>query len=480
MPRTAASNPKPSRRGAPGGAIRLPHAWRPHPWQQRVIDAYRAGKKRFLLVVHRRAGKDQIGLNLAAIAANMPAPLGRVGLYYHVFPTEKSNRGAIWKGQDKLDGRRYIDQAFPEQLRAATRDHTMEIEFSNGSFWRCIGSDNYNALRGGNPLGVVFSEYAFADPQSWTSIIAPILRENGGWAAFISTPNGKNHFWDLYNVAAANPDVWHVEYLTVDDTVNADGKPLMTSADIEAARNEDGLTDADVRREFYCDWSAVFTGAYYGKEVHLMTTQKRVTRVDYDPKRPVFAAWDLGTSDELVCGFFQKNSAAHYCIGSRSWTFTKFEDALQDCAIAFPWKVAKHVVPHDAASGTMRDLLVTALEKYGEVEILERGPVQIGIEAVRSLLPTMWIDNEPRPWSTVDGKPHPNNQRLVEALAGYRTSQSMQQKQRGVYAATPLHSWESHFADMLRYYATAVQTGALSLTEWGQAPSYAQQDRAVV
>lgn len=441
--------------------IVLPHAWKPRPWQARCLAAFQRGIKRFCIVVHRRAGKDQLGLNMAAIASQH-----RIGLYQHVFPTEKSNRSAIWMGMDKLDGRRFIDQAFPEQLRERARDHTMEIEFKNGSLWKCIGSDNYNALRGGNPLGVVFSEYAFADPASWTSIIAPILRENGGWAAFISTPNGPNHFRELYDLAVANPAIWHTEYLTVDDT------GLLTPEDIEAAKIEDGLTDADVRREFYCDWFAVFSGTYYAKELEAMRAQGRIGQVDYDPRRSVFAAWDLGFADELVALFFQKNAGAHYCIGSRSWEFTKFEDALADCKQVFPWSVEKHFLPHDTASQTLRGFVIDAFTKAGaDVSIIDRSDVTKGIEIVRGIFPTLWIDNAKRPWA-----PTGNNARLVDAIGGYRASNT----KNGVFSRTPVHSWESHFADALRYYAIASEIGETTGNRWGPAPNYAQADRAVV
>ncbi len=448
--------------------IKLPHAWVPRPWQARVLKAYKAGKRRFCIVVHRRAGKDQIGLNLAAIAAQM-----RVGLYQHIFPTERSNRNAIWKGMDKSDGRRFIDQAFPQALRCATREHTMEIEFTNGSLWKCLGSDNYNALRGGNPLGVVFSEYAFADPMSWTSIVAPILRENGGWAMFISTPNGKNHFYDLYQVAQANPDIWHVEYLTIADTTDAQGNPLVSAADVEQAKIEDGLSDADIRREFYCDWNAVYTGSYYGREMADMLREGRVAQVDHDPQRPVIAAWDIGFSDELVCLFLQKNGNAHRCIGSRSWQFTKYADALDDIELTFPWKVDKHVLPHDANKGSVQTGLTDAqqfeqLAGEAEVEIIDMLKVQTGIQAVRQMLPTLWVDNAVRPWA-----PEGNNRVLIDALGGYRTSKT----RNGVFSRTPVHSWESHWADALRYYALGHELTSVS---WGAPPRYDEIDRTVI
>lgn len=414
-----------------------------------------------MLVAHRRAGKDQLGLNLAAIASQE-----RVGLYWHVFPTERANRGGVWLGMDTDSGRRFVDQAFPHALRRKTREHTMEVEFANGSLWKCLGSDNYNALRGGNPLGVVFSEYAFADPESWTSIVAPILRENDGWAAFISTPNGPNHLHELYKIARGNPEVWHVEYLTVEDT------GILTAADMEAARIEDGLTDVDVRREFYCDWHSIYSGTYYAKELDLLKQQNRARPIEYDPARPVFAAWDLGFSDELVVLMFQRNGTAHNLIGSRAYQFTKFEDALADLTQAFPWSIEKHLLPHDTASRTMQGLVIEMFEKFGtEVSIVERADTTKGIEVVRELFPSLWIDNAVRAWS-----PAGNNARFLEAIGGYRAAST----KHGVYSRTPVHSWESHYMDALRYYALACAVGETTKTKWGPAPDYRNSDRAIV
>jgi phage terminase large subunit len=46
----------------------------------------------------------------------------------------------------------------------------------------------------------VFSEFAVAKSNTW-ELIRPMLRENGGWAAFITTPRGRNHAWKLFNQA---------------------------------------------------------------------------------------------------------------------------------------------------------------------------------------------------------------------------------------------------------------------------------------
>jgi hypothetical protein len=98
----------------------------------------------------------------------------RVGNYWHLLPQQNQARKAIFDAVNPKTGRRRIDDAFPEEIRETTREQDMMIRFKNGSTWQVVGSDNYNALVGSPPVGVVFSEYALSDPSSW-AFIRPIL-----------------------------------------------------------------------------------------------------------------------------------------------------------------------------------------------------------------------------------------------------------------------------------------------------------------
>ena len=167
-------------------AIKIPHDWEPRHYQLPLLRALDNGVKRAVCVFHRRAGKDSMSLNYTVKAA-----LQYPGLYWHMLPSAEQARKAVWNGTNK-EGKRILDQAFPPQIRKNTNQNEMRIELVNGSMWQCVGSDNYNALVGSNPRGVVFSEYSIADPKAW-DYIRPILAENGGWAIFIYTPRGKNH-----------------------------------------------------------------------------------------------------------------------------------------------------------------------------------------------------------------------------------------------------------------------------------------------
>ena len=110
---------------------------------------------------------------------------------------------------------RFLDH-IPPELVESLNSQELKVTLKNGSFIQVLGSENIDGLRGISPKGIVFSEYAFQNPTAWT-VMRPILAENGGWALFNSTPNGKNHFFDLWNQAVENT-TWFTQRLTVDDT----------------------------------------------------------------------------------------------------------------------------------------------------------------------------------------------------------------------------------------------------------------------
>ena len=56
----------------------------------------------------------------------------------------------------------------------------MSIELINGSIIKLEGSNNFNALMGSNPVGIIYSEFPLHNPLA-RQYLSPILAENGGW-----------------------------------------------------------------------------------------------------------------------------------------------------------------------------------------------------------------------------------------------------------------------------------------------------------
>ena len=243
--------------------INIPNGWAPRFYQLPSMAALDAGKKRIISCWHRRAGKDSAALNHTAKAA-----MQRVGVYWHMLPTQKQAREVVWTNVDK-QGRRMIDQAFPKELRKRTIDDEMMIEFKNGSFWKLRGADNFDSNVGANPAGIVFSEFSITDPRSW-DYMEPILIENGGGAWFIFTPRGKNnHAFDLFEYAKKD-DEWHWDLCPVNKT------KVMTEQAIQKLR-ERGVPEERIQQEYYCSFDQSNLGAVFGKEIEALTKQGKFT-----------------------------------------------------------------------------------------------------------------------------------------------------------------------------------------------------------
>ena len=177
----------------------------------RLWQHLQAGGDRALAVWHRRAGKDEICLHHAAVSM-----IRRPGNYWHCLPEYNQGRKAIWTAINANTGKRRIDEVFPDQLRENVSDNEMFIRFRNGSTWQVVGSDRYDATLGGGVAGITYSEWALSNPSAW-AYHRPMLVENKGWAAFITTPRGHNHAKALFDHASQNPN-WFCELLTARDT----------------------------------------------------------------------------------------------------------------------------------------------------------------------------------------------------------------------------------------------------------------------
>jgi hypothetical protein len=175
-----------------------------------------------------------------------------------MLPQSAQARKAIWDAINPHTGKRRIDEAFPKELRAKTREDEMLIKFKNGAVWQVVGSDNYNSLVGSPPAGVVFSEWPLSKQDAW-AYLRPILAENGGWALFVYTPRGDNHGKATFDMAKRSDD-WFCEKLTADET------GVFTAPQLKAEKEElisqygPSRGEALFNQEYYCSWVRAYTG----------------------------------------------------------------------------------------------------------------------------------------------------------------------------------------------------------------------------
>jgi hypothetical protein len=270
----------------------------------------------------------------------------------------------------------------------------------------------------------------------------------------------------MYNRLKDNAD-WFCSLCTDNDTRREDGSLIVTPEMIASERRE-GMSEPMIEQEYYCSPMAAFEGSYYAKEMRLMEQQGRMGHYAYDPKFPLYAAWDLGFSDHLATALMQPKGNEHVCVGSRSWTFTTIQDAIVDLQKTYPFgdRIKLSILPHDANVQHISNLGMP-------IELAPKLGVAKGIDVVKTYLPLFRIDIAPRPWAE-DG----NNAVLIDALNGYRTEHSRQHPE--VFQLTPAHTWESHLADAIRYYCTFADAGGIVSANSGGDPNVFALRRRVI
>jgi phage terminase large subunit len=404
------------------GLVKL-DLFKPRSYQLPIFDAIEnKSYKRVLAILPRRAGKDVCGFNLMVRAA-----LRTVGVYYYIFPTFAQAKRVIWDSITN-EGKRFLDY-IPQELVKQEHSQEMKIRLINGSLIQLVGSDNYDALMGTNPRGVVFSEYALQDPRAY-QYIRPILTANNGWALFLSTPRGKNHLYELYQIANHSPE-WFSYKLTIDDTQH------IPAIEIEREKAEGIMSEDLIQQEYYTSFSLGVEGSYYAKYLDRMRLKGQIGVVPWEPNFKVHTSWDLGIRDATSIIFFQVVGQVIRVIDCYENSKEGLEHYIKILQ-GHPYTYGKHIAPHDIAQ---REFSTgqTRLEKARQLGISfivsDKHKVEDGIESVRSNFSKMWIDEKAcAP--------------LIKALGNYRQEYDVKKK---IYQSHPLHDWSSHYADSARY-----------------------------
>ena len=413
--------------------IQIPENYVCRPYQIPFWEAMKRGKKRAVLVWHRRAGKEKTCWNFLISRA-----VQKIGTYYYFFPHFSQGRKILWDGADK-EGFRFLSHVPSVLIDGQPNATEMKIRLKNGSLIQVIGTNNIDSIVGTNPIGCIFTEYALQDPRAW-QLIRPILVENEGWAVFNFTPRGANHGKELFDMAQKNRD-WFCQILTVKDT------GIISEEDIQKERDA-GMSEDFIQQEFYCSFTLGVEGSYYARYLQEARDEDRISNIPWDRQARVSTAWDLGYGDSCAIGFYQ-------LVGQEIHLIDYYEnhgEGLPHYAYILkekPYIYESHFAPHDIDSHAFSSGL-SAREvgaglgiKFITLPTL-RLRLEDGIEAVRGLFPRLWIDSE-------------KCSRLIKCLENYRKEFDVKMDS---YKEKPRHDWASHGADMIRYLAIAVKLHA--------------------
>jgi hypothetical protein len=368
----------------------------------------------------------------------------RKGQYYHLFPTARQARKAIWDGIDK-DGLKVMDH-FPKEVIVSKNETDMKITLTNGSIYQLVGTDmGLDWLVGTNPVGLLFSEYPIMSPKAW-DFLRPIIRENDGIALFVYTPRGQNHGHRMFEMAQEN-DQWFCSKLTVEDTrrdsEGEDGSRVVTADDLEEERRE-GMDEQMIQQEYYCSFHAAIPGAYFAKEMTRMETDGRIGRVPWEPKLRTSTYWDLGIDDSMSVVFAQQHGQEVRIIDYYEASGEGLPHFISEIK-SKPYSYDSHNAPWDIE---VRELTTgkTRRETARSLGINFRVGKKVNkkeeaIEQARQLLSRCWMDRR-------------KCERLIASLRNYHKEYDDKNQ---VFKARPVHNWASHGADSFMELAMSIR-----------------------
>jgi phage terminase large subunit len=398
--------------------------------QQWLFDRLR----RFnVLVCHRAFGKTVLAVNTLvrqAVTREQTA-------YAYIADTRKHCKDIAWDKVLKPAIQPLVDRGLVTVLESDLR-----VRFWNGSEITLYGAEHEHAsaLRGLHFDGVVFDEYALIAPGVWEQIVSPTIAKREGGAIFIGTPQGRNHFWSLYQKAQGWPD-WFVTRIRADESG-------MVSAE-ELARQQTIQTPEQYAQEYECSFETAIAGAYYARELRATREGGRIKPIAWDPVLEVETWWDLGHTDATAIVFTQ-------CVGPEIHVIDFIESSGKDLAWYAkhlrdrPYLYRAHHLPHDAEASQLsaagqsiamqfRQLRVGTVLTHPRQEPLE------GITRARLVFPRCWFDAE-------------RTERLLDCLAFYHAQLDVKHQTE---KAEPVHDWSSHAADAFRLMATWVRPRSL-------------------
>lgn len=182
------------------------------PWQQEVMESSARFK---VIAAGRRTGKS----HLAAVSLILSALNGEKGKTFYVAPTQGQARDVIWNTIFDIAG----------EIIERSHVNNLEITLAGGNTIYLKGADRPDTLRGVSLKHLVLDEYAFMKPEVFESILRPALADCKGTAIFIGTPEGRNHFFDVYQGAESWDDWESFHYTSFDN-------PIVDRKEIEHAR----------------------------------------------------------------------------------------------------------------------------------------------------------------------------------------------------------------------------------------------------
>jgi len=407
------------------------------------------GFKRAVLMFGRQSGKTYFATNHGWISAIL-----NQGRYFIVFKTYKQAHEVVW--------RQYIPM-IPKELIYKTNEQDLLIEFNyienseitlpNGekmivnhdktqprSTLQLLGSDQADSHRGFKANGIIFDEYADQDPDNFAVVYEPMFTTTNGWAIFMGTPRGYNHFYDMV-MDAQKYDDWFYLQATWRDS------PYVSAESIERARKDaerkgklSGFLQ-EYELEFKSVQGAVFPS--FSRNIHVVKPS------DVPEDLALYAGIDFGYHT-TACLFVGIDKEQNWWIVDE--VYGK-QEILKDIIPRIRDKIGDQRLILMVGDSAAKDAVETMAREFPIVPVVKRQDSIIhGLDLIREKLkPRTQLIGEPKPTLFISSA----CRNLIKEMESYKYPEDKPNRNPD---ETPMKE-DDHGPDALRYLVLHLKYG---------------------
>jgi phage terminase large subunit len=311
------------------------------------------------------------------------------------------------------------------------------IRGKNGTEFSFVGlKNNVSNIKSYEGCDIVWVEEAQTTSKLSWNVLIPTIRKEG------------SEIWISFNPELESDETYQRFIVNTPENsivqrINWSDNPWFP----ETLRLEKDALFVRDREAYNTVWEGVcrqtVDGAIFAKEMMQAEFEQRITRVPYDPVKPVLAVFDIGWADATAVWFVQFIGMETRLIRYYETTQTTISQILAKMQ-TFGYVYDTLYLPHDARNKTLaangRSIEEIVRAAGYNVRIIDRTPTVDSINAARTIFPKCYFDRE-------------NTHEGLQCLRHYRYDVN---PDTGNFSQKPLHDNYSHGADAFKYLSLMI------------------------
>lgn len=380
-----------------------------------------------VVIFGRRSGKSTYSLN-EAIKVCLQKNGAKVWI---VAPTFMQAKDIYWRDTNMVN--KFI---VPEVVKKMN-DSEMLVQFINGSILQFKGSENKDALVGSGLDLVILDECAKMREieDIWENKLTPALSDKNGKAIFITTPQGYDYIYHLYEEGQKKTGEWKSWRIPTWESKVPWVLTKVGQAEIERLRND--MNEDAFMQEYGADFRThtglvfkEFDRKIHVKDFEVSETMMLEAGIDFgftNPTAVIFTYWDNDENLYIIDEYYEAGKSLA-------------DSAGRILAIRFKYPNSLRAVWGDSENPQIISEYAK-FQLYISAVIKTRDSITIGIDKIRNLLKKNPVTNKPKLFV------HPRCKNMIMEFERYRWKERQADLN---FKDTPEAAYD-HLVDALRY-----------------------------